>query len=124
MSPRKTPASRGAATKTRARAASKRRRNGAPAVTKRDLVIQIAGEMELAQDVVHNVVQKFLDQITDALAEGRHIEFRDFGVFEIARRRSRIGRNPNRPENTVTIPERKVVKFKPGKRMKALVTDL
>jgi nucleoid DNA-binding protein len=32
---------------------------------------------------------------------------------------SRIGRNPHKPEDTVVIPKRRVVKFKPGKEMKA-----
>ena len=49
------------------------------------------------------------------------MEFRDFGVFEVCVRKARIGRNPNKPENVVTIPERKVVKFKAGKLMKAAV---
>lgn len=98
-----------------------RRRRRERALTKRDLVMVISTETELPQEVVHEVLQSCLDHMTEALADGRHIEFRDFGVFELARRRSRIGRNPNRPEHTVTIPERRVVKFKPGKRMKELV---
>ena len=36
-------------------------------------------------------------------------------------RQSRVGRNPNKPEDVVQIPERKVVKFKPGKLMKSRV---
>jgi hypothetical protein len=52
----------------------------------------------------------------------RTIEFRNFGVFEVRSASSAIGRNPNKPEQTVTIPERKVVKFKPGKVMKQLIT--
>ena len=67
------------------------------------------------------VIQKALDYVTEALVRGDHIEFRDFGVFEVCVRKSRIGRNPNRPDDVVRIPERKVVKFKPGKKMKALV---
>jgi len=94
-----------------------------PALTKRDLVLRIAGEKDLPQEMVHGIVQRTLDLITEALSEDRHIEFRDFGVFEITHRSARIGRNPNRPEDTVTIPERKVVKFKPGKRMKSLVSE-
>jgi len=50
------------------------------------------------------------------------VEFRDFGVFEIATRRARIGRNPNKPTQIVQIPERKVVKFKPGRRMRLITT--
>ncbi|MEI6517011.1 MAG: HU family DNA-binding protein [bacterium] len=96
-------------------------------MTKRELVIRIAEESkreeatELSQQQVFFVVQKTLDYITESLANGENIEFRDFGVFEIKTRKRRIGRNPNKPENTVVIPERRVVKFKPGKEMKARV---
>ena len=90
-------------------------------LTKRDLVLRIAEKNGLAQNLVHDLTQQILDGIIEALVAGQHIEFRDFGVFEIARRRSRIGRNPNQPQNTVVIPERRVVKFKPGKRMKQLI---
>lgn len=90
-------------------------------MTKRELVVRIAEETELSQQQVFTVVQKTLDYITESLAKGENIEFRDFGVFEIKIRKPRIGRNPNKPENTVVIPERRVVKFKPGKEMKAKV---
>ena len=96
-------------------------------MTKRELVVRIAEESkadkttELSQQQVFFVVQKTLDYITESLVKGENIEFRDFGVFEIKTRKPRIGRNPNKPENTVVIPERRVVKFKPGKEMKARV---
>jgi len=90
-------------------------------MTKRDLVVRISKETGIIQEDVYEVIQKTLDYITEGLVHGEHIEFRDFGVFEICTRKSRIGRNPNRPENVVTIPERRVVKFKPGKKMKAAV---
>ncbi len=90
-------------------------------MTKRELVVRIAGEVELSQQEVFSVIQKTLDYITESLAKGENIEFRDFGVFEIKVRKPRIGRNPNKPTNTVVIPERRVVKFKPGKQMKAVV---
>lgn len=90
-------------------------------MTKRELVVRIAEETELTQQQVFAVVQKTLDYITESLEKGENIEFRDFGVFEIKTRKPRIGRNPNKPSNTVTIPARRVVKFKPGKEMKARV---
>ncbi|MEI6786886.1 MAG: HU family DNA-binding protein [bacterium] len=90
-------------------------------MTKRELVVRIAEETNLSQLEVFSVVQKTLDYITESLEKGENIEFRDFGVFEIKTRKPRIGRNPNKPENTVIIPERRVVKFKPGKEMKAKV---
>jgi nucleoid DNA-binding protein len=88
-------------------------------MTKRDLVVRISKETGLVQEGVYDVIQKTLDYITEALVRGENVEFRDFGVFEVCTRKARIGRNPNRPEYVVQIPERKVVKFKPGKKMKA-----
>jgi nucleoid DNA-binding protein len=90
-------------------------------MTKRDLVMRISKETGLIQEDVSAVLQKTLDYITDGLVAGEHVEFRDFGVFEVCIRKSRVGRNPHRPEVEVVIPERKVVKFKPGKRMRELV---
>ena len=87
-------------------------------LTKRDLVMRIAEETGLIQQDVFAVLQKSLDYITEALAKGDNVEFRNFGVFAVRVRKSRIGRNPKKPQNVVTIPERKVVKFKPGKIMK------
>jgi len=90
-------------------------------MTKRELVVRIAKETGLTQEDVYTVLQKALDYITETLTRGDHIEFRDFGVFTVKLRKSRIGRNPNKPANTVSIPPRKIVKFKPGRKMKNLV---
>ncbi len=92
-------------------------------MTKRDLVVRIAEETGLIQQDVFSVVQKTLDYITESLARGENVEFRNFGVFEIQERKPRIGRNPNKPEDTVQIPARKIVKFKAGKIMKDLITN-
>ena len=91
-------------------------------MTKRDLVIRIAEETGLIQQDVYAVIQKSLDYIIDALDEGKTVEFRNFGVFEVRERKQRIGRNPNKPEDVVTIPARNVVKFKPGKVMRERIT--
>ncbi len=88
-------------------------------MTKRDLVVKIAGETGLTQLAVKEVIQKFLDKVVDELAEGQNVEFRNFGVFQCVYRKPRIGRNPRRPEETVQIPGRWVIRFKPGKEMKA-----
>jgi len=92
-------------------------------MTKRELVVMISKETGIIQEDVYTVVQKTLDHVTDALVQGETIEFRDFGVFEICTRKSRVGRNPNRPQDVVRIPERRVVKFKPGKKMKQRVLE-
>lgn len=98
--------------------------NNGEALTKRNLVIRVAHETGVNQHDVHNVVQRALDVITEALGKGMHVEFREFGVFEVVTRKSRIGRNPNKPENTVRIPARKDVKFKPGRMMREAMQKL
>ncbi|MFA5043955.1 MAG: HU family DNA-binding protein [Kiritimatiellia bacterium] len=90
-------------------------------MTKRDLVMRIAKETGMIQQDVFVILQKTLDYIVESLAKGENVEFRNFGVFEVCIRKSRIGRNPNKPTHVVTIPTRKVVKFKMGRIMKALV---
>jgi nucleoid DNA-binding protein len=93
-------------------------------MTKRDLVVRISGETGLTQEQVLDVIQKTLDYISDSVAEGKTVELRNFGVFEVKIRKSRIGPNPNRPEKDVPIPARAVVKFKPGKEMRESVVKL
>src|SRR5215471_5141558 len=93
-------------------------------LTKRDLVIRISTETGLIQQQVLDVVQKTLDYISEALANGDKVELRNFGVFEVKIRKARIGRNPNAPAKDVPIPERSVVKFKAGKEMRAQVFKL
>src|SRR5262252_7000648 len=93
-------------------------------LTKRDLVTRISNETGLVQQQVLDVVQKTLDYIAEALAKGDKVELRNFGVFEVKVRKARIGRNPNAPETDVPIPQRAVVKFKPGKEMRETVIKL
>ena len=93
-------------------------------LTKRDLVNRIAEETGQIQQKVLVVVQKSLDYIAEALAKGDTVELRNFGVFEVKVRKARIGRNPNAPATDVPIPERSVVKFKPGKEMRTEVLKI
>ena len=93
-------------------------------MTKRDLVIRISNETNLVQQQVLDIVQKTLDYIAEAVSQGRKVELRNFGVFEVKIRKARVGRNPNNPGTDVPIPQRAVVKFKPGKEMREAVLKL
>lgn len=93
-------------------------------MTKRDLVVKIAKETGIIQKDVAEIVQMTLDNLSEELVDGNTIELRNFGVFEIKVRKSRKGRNPNKPEDEVVIPERCVVKFRAGKELKDQVEKL
>jgi len=90
-------------------------------LTKREIVIKISDEYGLPQIETGQIVQRVLDEITDALSRGQNVEFRNFGVFEVKLTKSRIGRNPKAPEKDVKIPARAIVKFKAGKVMRQRV---
>jgi nucleoid DNA-binding protein len=90
-------------------------------LTKRDLVMQISKQTGLTQQEVFSVIQLTLDGITEALSTGSDVELRNFGVFEVRLTKSRVGRNPNKPEHDVVIPARATVKFKSGKIMRQRV---
>lgn len=92
--------------------------------TKRDLVLKISKDTNATQETVFTIVQKTLDYLNAALAEGRTVEIRNFGVFEVRLSKKRIGRNPNKPETDIEIPPHLVVRFKPGKEMRELVEKL
>ena len=78
-------------------------------LTKRDLVMQISKQTGLTQQEVFSVIQLTLDGITEALSTGSDVELRNFGVFEVRLTKSRVGRNPNKPEHDVVIPARATV---------------
>lgn len=92
-------------------------------LTKRDIIVNIYERTNLPQKEVKEVVQETLNEIANALSEGRNVELRNFGVFEINVRKSRVGRNPNVPDTNVLIPARVVVKFKAGKELKNILND-
>ena len=92
-----------------------------PKITKRQIVAQVSKATGLNQNDVMDVVQKTLETIINAVADGKNIELRNFGVFEVKLTKTRVGRNPNAPKNQVIIPPRATVKFKPGKEMRQRV---
>lgn len=89
--------------------------------TKKQLITKIASQTNHHPNEVRLIVQAFLDSITDCLAEGNRLEFRDFGVFEVVTRKQKIGRNPKNASIAIVIPERQAVKFTAGKKMRMVV---
>lgn len=90
-------------------------------VTKKKLIQNISQNRGMHPNDVRNVIQAFLDAMTDTLSQGDRLEFRDFGVFEVVQRKQKIGRNPKNASIPILIPARKAVKFTPGKKMRKLI---
>ena len=86
---------------------------------KRDIVLKISEKTGIKQVVVKEVVQQVFDVILEALKAKKRIELRNCGIFQVKRRKRRVGRNPKTGE-VVPVPERLTVVFKPGLKMKSI----
>lgn len=91
-------------------------------MTKADLVDRITEATGLTKRDVAVIVDRFIDAIGSALADGKHIEIRGFGSFKVKGRRSRVARNP-RTGATVRVPEKQVPYFKVSKELKKVIED-
>jgi len=87
-------------------------------MTRSDLIDELAERFrQLTKGDTELAVNAILDALSNALVQGKHIEIRGFGSFSVAHRAARIGRNPRSGES-VAVPEKRVVHFKPGKSLR------
>src|SRR3954454_21479879 len=92
-------------------------------ITKKELIDRIAEQTQQRRVNVKRVIQQFLDEIVLELGRDNRLEFRDFGVFETKLRKARKAQNPKTLE-PVAVPEKRTVKFKVGRLMKAKLMEL
>jgi integration host factor subunit beta len=92
------------------------------AMTKADLIDEVAKNSALSKKDAEVIVQAVLDSIVESLKNGGKVELRGFGSFRLRERASRQGRNPKTGEK-VFVPAKKVPYFKPGKDLKELINS-
>ena len=92
-------------------------------MTKKEIVRQISERIGLTQLKTKEIVQQTFDAIVDTLIQDGRIELRNFGVFEVKRRKARKARNP-RTGDRVDVEPKNVVTFKPGKEMEERVSKM
>ncbi len=68
---------------------------------------------QLMADDVNLAVNIILNEIGNALQQGRKAEFREFGVFTAHKKKARIARNPRTGQQLIA-PEKIVPRFKPS----------
>lgn len=93
-------------------------------VTKRDMITDLSDLTGLKHQQVAEVLDGLMELIAKRVEAGRDVTFRKFGTFEVCVAKSKIGRNPNKPQDEVRIPDRCVVRFKPGRELKERVAKL
>ncbi len=86
-------------------------------MTKRDISEHISRKLGLNQQVVKHILEEFMKQVVEELADGNKLEFRDFGIFEVLNRKPRVARNPRTGER-VEVPAKRRVSFRMGRLMR------
>ena len=84
---------------------------------KADIVNRVAEASEISRVKAAEAVDTILEAIKAALTNGKRIELRGFGVFQVRDRKRGIGRNP-KTGREVEIPPGKTIRFKPGKALR------
>lgn len=86
-------------------------------MTKAELVDSLAAKAALPRPRAEELVNFFLDDVTEALRQGQKVNISGFGTFTVSDRKARTGRNPKTGE-PIDIPASRSAKFKPGKNLK------
>ncbi|MCS6992129.1 MAG: HU family DNA-binding protein [Chitinophagales bacterium] len=89
-------------------------------MNKGELIVKIAKDAKISKTAANAALDSFINNTMSALKKGDRVVLVGFGTFMVVRRAARKGRVP-RTGQTVTIPARKVVKFKVGKEFAAKV---
>ena len=90
-------------------------------MTKAELVDKAAKEAKISKVAAATALNSFMDGITKALKKkGGKVTLVGFGTFSKVRRKARKGRNPQTGA-PIKIKATNVVKFRPGKKLKAAV---
>ena len=82
-------------------------------MNKAQLIDAIAEKAGLTKADAKKSLDAFVEATTDALKNGDRVALLGFGSFSVSSRSARTGRNPQSGQ-AISIPEKKVIKFKPG----------
>lgn len=89
-------------------------------MNKTQLVDAIASQAKLSKVDAKKALDAFISVTGKTLKKGDKITLVGFGTFSVVAKPKRIGRNP-RTKEVITIPAKKVAKFKAGSELSELV---
>jgi DNA-binding protein HU-beta len=85
-------------------------------MNKGDLINKVAENANLSKSQATDALNAVLGAVGEALKGGDKVTLVGFGTFSVSHRAERTGRNPQTNESII-IPAKNVVKFKPGKEL-------
>lgn len=93
---------------------------GQKTVTRADLAEAVYQSVGLSRTESAELVERFLELLSDALVEEKNVKLSSFGSFHVRSKNERIGRNPKTGEEVPILP-RQVLVFKPSNVLKAKI---
>ena len=94
-------------------------------LTKAEIIENIHNmEPTISRGDIHTVIDMLFDELKDGLADGKIIELRGLGTFEVRSRKGKDhARNPKTGEK-VSVEDHGVAVFRPGKELQDKVWNL
>jgi DNA-binding protein HU-beta len=89
-------------------------------MNKTELIAAIADKAGLSKKDSEKALRAFEEAVTEELAQGGKVQLVGFGIFDVAERAAREGRNPQTGE-PMKIAASKAPRFKVGKTLKDAV---
>ena len=90
------------------------------ALTKADMIDRLTIRLRITRQDARKIVDKFFEEISQSLADGKEVKISGFGNFELKDKKSRPGRNPKTGES-VPVKARRVVTFKAGQKFRTRI---
>ena len=89
-------------------------------MNKADLVNSISEKTGLSKVKSNEVLDAFVESVTESLKSGEKVTLVNFGTFNTSERGARKGRNPKTGE-TIEIPAKRVARFKVGTGLSKII---
>lgn len=89
-------------------------------VTRADLAEAVYQSVGLSRTESAELVERFLQVVSDALASGDNVKLSSFGSFHVRSKNERVGRNPKTGQEVPILP-RQVLVFKPSNVLKTKI---
>jgi len=89
-------------------------------MTKHKLVERLSKDTGYSKKEVESFLKTLTGVITEKVKSGEKVAITGFGTFDLGKRASRRGRNPQNGDY-ITIPEMKMPRFRAGKNLKESV---
>ena len=87
-------------------------------MNKTELVAALTEKTGFTKKDAEKALNCVVEVITESLVRGEKVQIVGFGSFEVKDRPERVARNPQAPEQEITIPASKAPVFKAGKSLR------